>query len=92
MKKLDFSFKKISFKDVLSEYEILKLKKKIPRVVFLLTLNGRSVRQIFRLVKTIYDETHFYYFHIDQVNLAKLYIPTFLPKIFKANDLFEKKN
>jgi hypothetical protein len=37
------------------------------RIVFFLTVNGRSVRQLFRLVKSIYDESHFYYFHIDQV-------------------------
>ena len=39
----------------------------LPRIVFLLTLNGRTVRQVFRLFKTIYNEHHFYFFHIDQV-------------------------
>ncbi|CAG2159896.1 unnamed protein product, partial [Oppiella nova] len=35
------------------------------RIVFLLTLNGRSLRQINRLLKNIYDSKHFYYIHID---------------------------
>ncbi|CAG2183933.1 unnamed protein product, partial [Oppiella nova] len=35
------------------------------RIVFLLTLNGRSLRQINRLLKNIYDPKHFYYIHID---------------------------
>jgi hypothetical protein len=38
------------------------------RIAFFLTVNGRSVRQLFRLIKSIYDERHFYYFHIDQVS------------------------
>jgi hypothetical protein len=40
---------------------------KLPRVVFFLTLNGRSTRQITRLIKAIYNRLHFYYIHIDQV-------------------------
>ena len=48
-----------------------KLTNKLPRIVFLFTLNGRSVRQIFRLFKTIYDDIHFYYFHVDEVNTKK---------------------
>jgi len=40
------------------------------RIVFFLTVNGRSIRQLFRLIKSIYDESHFYYFHIDQVSFS----------------------
>lgn len=36
------------------------------KIVFLLTINGRSIRQIFRLIKAIYHEQHFYYFHVDK--------------------------
>lgn len=64
---MDLSYKKQSIKTILFEYEKLKAEKNLPRIVFMLTLNGRSIRQVFRLVKTIYDDMHFYYFHIDQV-------------------------
>ncbi|KAK9882571.1 hypothetical protein WA026_022199 [Henosepilachna vigintioctopunctata] len=37
------------------------------RIVFLLTLNGRALRQIKRLLKMIYDKNHFYYIHIDVI-------------------------
>lgn len=37
------------------------------RIVFLFTLNGRSIRQIIRLFNTLYNESHYYYFHVDQV-------------------------
>lgn len=79
---MDFSYNKKTLKYILSEYKILKLEKKLPRIVFLLTLNGRSVRQIFRLIKTIYDDIHFYYFHIDQVNFYKNKIQNFFYYIF----------
>jgi hypothetical protein len=49
------------------KYDILKKSLQLPRIVFFLTLNGRSSRQVFRLIKTIYDDFHFYYFHIDTV-------------------------
>lgn len=39
------------------------------RIVFLLTLNGRSLRQITRLFKTIYRRKHYFYIHIDSVSL-----------------------
>ncbi|XP_054155244.1 xylosyltransferase oxt-like [Oppia nitens] len=35
------------------------------RIVFLMTLNGRSLRQIKRLLKNIYSKRHFYFIHID---------------------------
>ncbi|KAL3284632.1 hypothetical protein HHI36_018786 [Cryptolaemus montrouzieri] len=35
------------------------------RIVFLLTLNGRALRQVKRLLKLIYHESHFYYIHVD---------------------------
>lgn len=38
------------------------------RIVFLLTLNGRAVRQVYRLLKLIYGEQHFYYIHVDSVS------------------------
>lgn len=37
------------------------------RIVYLLTLNGRAVRQVHRLLKALYDKDHFYYIHIDEV-------------------------
>ena len=38
------------------------------RIVFLLSLNGRSLRQIQRLFKNIYSRKHYYYIHIDAVS------------------------
>ncbi|CRL07323.1 CLUMA_CG020302, isoform A [Clunio marinus] len=35
------------------------------RIVFLLTLNGRAIRQIYRLLKSLYSVNHFYYIHVD---------------------------
>uniref|UniRef100_A0A182NJI0 protein xylosyltransferase n=1 Tax=Anopheles dirus TaxID=7168 RepID=A0A182NJI0_9DIPT len=35
------------------------------RVVFLLTLNGRAVRQVHRLLKALYSPRHYYYIHVD---------------------------
>ncbi|CAD5119070.1 unnamed protein product [Dimorphilus gyrociliatus] len=36
------------------------------RIVFLLTLNGRAVRQVKRLLGSIYRPHHYYYIHIDE--------------------------
>ncbi|XP_076074233.1 xylosyltransferase 1-like [Mytilus galloprovincialis] len=35
------------------------------KIVFVLTLNGRAVRQVRRLLKAIYHRDHFYYIHVD---------------------------
>ncbi|CAB0001264.1 unnamed protein product [Nesidiocoris tenuis] len=35
------------------------------RIVFLLTLNGRAVRQVKRLIKALYHSSHFFYIHVD---------------------------
>ncbi|KAF7270775.1 hypothetical protein GWI33_016280 [Rhynchophorus ferrugineus] len=35
------------------------------RIVFLLTLNGRSLRQVKRLIKILYHVNHYYYIHVD---------------------------
>ncbi|XP_034250002.1 xylosyltransferase oxt isoform X2 [Thrips palmi] len=35
------------------------------RVAYLLTLNGRGVRQVRRLFKTLYHQDHFFYIHVD---------------------------
>jgi len=42
------------------------------RIAFLLTLNGRAVRQVRRLLKTLYSEQHLYYIHIDSVNISEI--------------------
>ncbi|XP_023349783.1 xylosyltransferase oxt, partial [Eurytemora carolleeae] len=36
------------------------------RIVFLLTLSGRSLRQIKRLLRLIYKPHHFYFIHVDE--------------------------
>ncbi|XP_058831412.1 xylosyltransferase oxt [Topomyia yanbarensis] len=35
------------------------------RIAFLLTLNGRALRQVHRLLKTLYSPRHYYFIHID---------------------------
>lgn len=35
------------------------------RVAFLLTLNGRALRQVHRLIKALYSPNHFFYIHVD---------------------------
>lgn len=64
---------------------------KLPAIVFLFTINGRSIRHVLRILKTIYSKSHFYYFHIDQVSREKNKLPDkltflyfFLPKKRKA--------
>lgn len=37
------------------------------RIAFLLAFNGRSVRQMIRLIRKIYHEKHIYFIHVDQV-------------------------
>lgn len=40
------------------------------RIVFLLTVNGRPLRQIKRLIKNLYDPKHYYYIHVDSVSVS----------------------
>ncbi|XP_017786273.1 PREDICTED: xylosyltransferase oxt isoform X2 [Nicrophorus vespilloides] len=35
------------------------------KIVFLLTLNGRALRQVKRLIKTLYNVNHYFYIHVD---------------------------
>jgi len=59
---------------------------KIPKIVFLLTINGRSIRQIFRLIKTIYHDQHFYYFHVDKrMGFLRKEIEKFISSVNKNN-------
>lgn len=37
------------------------------RIAFLLTLNGRALRQVHRLLKALYAPEHVYYIHVDEV-------------------------
>ncbi|KAM9296883.1 xylosyltransferase 2 [Gastrophryne carolinensis] len=36
------------------------------RIVYMLVVHGRAVRQLKRLIKSIYHQHHFYYIHVDQ--------------------------
>jgi len=38
------------------------------RIVFFLTLNGRALRQVTRLIKSLFHERHYFYIHIDAVS------------------------
>ena len=79
----------------LKRYNSLKSANKLPRIVFFFVLNGRSSRQIFRTIKAIYDDIHFYYFHIDQVNYRKKFsFKIFMILLFsirKANDFSKRR-
>lgn len=46
------------------------------RVAFLLTLNGRALRQVYRLLKALYSVDHFYYIHVDSVSFCGFHILT----------------
>ncbi|CAH0548155.1 unnamed protein product [Brassicogethes aeneus] len=39
--------------------------KRPARIVFLLTLNGRALRQVKRLIRILYNANHYYYIHVD---------------------------
>lgn len=39
------------------------------RIVFLLTLNGRAVRQVYRLIKALFHRDHYFFIHVDSVRL-----------------------
>ncbi|XP_075979253.1 xylosyltransferase oxt [Anticarsia gemmatalis] len=36
------------------------------KIVFLLTLNGRALRQVHRLINTLYKSNHYFYIHVDK--------------------------
>lgn len=48
------------------------------RIVFLLTLNGRALRQVKRLIKILYHRDHYFYIHVDAVSFST----TFLSVLF----------
>ncbi|KAL4240388.1 Xylosyltransferase 2 [Mactra antiquata] len=37
------------------------------RIVFVLTVNGRAVRQVLRLINTLYKPEHYFYIHVDKI-------------------------
>jgi hypothetical protein len=37
------------------------------RIVFVLTVNGRALRQVTRLLRALYRSHHYYYIHVDAV-------------------------
>lgn len=53
----------------------LGLKTELPkvRIAFLLTLNGRAVRQVHRLLKLLYSKEHYYYIHVDSVSIDYIF-------------------
>lgn len=44
------------------------------KIAFLLTLNGRSLRQVKRLIKILYHVNHYYYIHVDVVWKRNIFI------------------
>ncbi|XP_067313602.1 xylosyltransferase 2 isoform X1 [Pseudorasbora parva] len=49
----------------LSDTDLSKVENPV-RVVFVLVVHGRAVRQLKRLLKAIYHKDHFYYIHVDK--------------------------
>ena len=41
------------------------------RIAFLLTLNGRALRQVKRLIKILFHTDHYFYIHVDAVRRIK---------------------
>lgn len=46
------------------------------RIAFLLTLNGRALRQVLRLIKVLFHRDHFFYIHVDAVSICHHYKPS----------------
>ena len=40
------------------------------KVVFLMTFNGRAVRQVRRLLKALYHTDHYFFIHVDAVSMT----------------------
>lgn len=50
-----------------------KIQSKTPvRIVFVLTVNGRAVRQVKRLISALYQPQHYFYIHVDIVSFLVL--------------------
>lgn len=64
IQKFSLNYQSKSYANVLEKFN--SKRETLPRIAFFLTLNGRSIRQVLRLIKTIYDDFHFYYIHIDE--------------------------
>lgn len=61
----------------LTEYTPVALKVPSPypvnksaRVAFILTVNGRAIRQLRRLVKALYHKDHYFFIHVDSVSVT----------------------
>lgn len=39
------------------------------RIVYLMSIHGRAVREVKRLFKAVYHVDHYYYIHVDYVSL-----------------------
>lgn len=40
------------------------------RIAYIMTVHGRSIRQVKRLFKAIYHNHHYFYFHVDKVSFV----------------------
>lgn len=58
------------------------------RIVFLLTLNGRALRQVYRLINTLYRKNHYFYIHIDKVSKLCLKVISHLYGFFYSTFLY----
>ena len=64
VQKLNLSYEFKDFKIIMQHFNMLK--ENLPRIVFVFTINGRSIRHVLRLIKTIFVDWHFYYIHVDE--------------------------
>lgn len=58
----------LEFSPQIAETTYFLQKPKPLKIVFLLTLNGRALRQVKRLLKILYSKDHYYYIHVDVVS------------------------
>lgn len=54
--------------------EVAESREPAVRIAFLLTLNGRALRQVRRLIKVLFHRDHFFYIHVDAVSITTLTI------------------
>ncbi|CAG9858898.1 unnamed protein product [Phyllotreta striolata] len=57
--------KKFVPQNALTDGNVTNGTKETAKIAFLLTLNGRALRQVKRLLKILYHKDHYYYIHVD---------------------------
>lgn len=56
------------------------------RILFLMSLHGRSARQVKRLFKAIYHSNHYYYIHVDSVSYCRTLYCVYYCSVLQRSD------